>query len=314
MGTFLFWGSQDLLDKALDSSAERPDWLNQISDQATAKEMTETSAKPCLLFLTETVLKQHSAFINQLKADHPKLDIVYINETENTQTKIEWLKNVQVINHLLPIHSSITKSLFKRVLQEDWRQVFLQSPEKIFAPENIDELHTMKLNHVDQCQQAFTGVRDFLEKQACFTGFAEMMVTAASELLTNAFYNGPKASDGSAVTSDRKVKFLLPANQEIQFSYGKTEGYFWMSVSDCFGTLDRATLIKALNRAATEKTARTDTAGGAGLGLIMLFEWASEIGFKLSTGVSTTVACRFKISKRQKEFDSEPSVFHVFTS
>jgi hypothetical protein len=314
MEKFLFWGPLESLTKLTDLTSPPPEWLEAVADEASAKKAIEEAEGPKLLFVTEEVLRNESQALIGLKSGFPELDIVYINSQENTQTKIQWLKNVSSINHLLPIHSNITKSLFKRVLEDDWRKVFVQSPEKIFFPENLSNLTEINLHHVDDCPAAFEKMSAYLEGAACFSGFKEMMVTAASELLTNAFYNGPRDAQGKALTADRKVKFALPNHQFVKFSFGKVDEYFWMSVSDNFGTLDRNTLINAMNRAATERTAKTEGVGGAGLGLIMLFEWASEIGFKLSTGVSTTVACRFKMVRRQKEFDAEPSVFHVFTN
>lgn len=313
MGNFYFWGPQNLLSSIFDPTTETPNWLRHINSIEELRKEFSGSSEPKLLFVTEDILKKEAQGLMDLKNQIPKVQYVYINQNENTQTKIELLKNVQVVNHLLPIHSSITKSLFKRVLQEDWRKIFLESPEKIFQPENLISQETLQFRHVDECQIAFEKVKEFLANESCFSGFSEMMVTAASELLTNVFYNAPRDKDGNPRVFDRKIKFELSPDELVQFSFGKSDGYFWMSVSDRFGTLDRQTLINAMNRAATERTAK-QTAGGAGLGLIMLFEWASEIGFNLDQGVSTTVACRFKLSKRQKEFDMEPSVFHVFAN
>ncbi len=314
MGKFLFWGPLESLKKLADLSQQPPQWLEVVKDEASAQAVLDKATGPKLLFVTEEVLRTKSDVLLRLKSSDSELDIVYINAQENTQTKIQWLKNVSSVNHLLPIHSNITKNLFKRVLEDDWRKIFVQSPEKIFFPENLGNLIEMKLHHVDECTQAYDKISDYLEDSTCFDGFNEMMITAASELLTNAFYNGPRDTQGKALVADRKVKFALPNHHFIKFSFGKVDEYFWMSVSDNFGTLDRNTLINAMNRAATERTAKIEGVGGAGLGLIMLFEWASEIGFQLTEGISTTVACRFKMVRRQKEFDAEPSVFHVFTN
>ncbi len=87
----------------------------------------------------------------------------------------------------------------------------------------------------------------------------------------------------------------------------------WLFVRDPFGTLDKSTLIAALLRAATEKAPIADSEGGAGLGLKMVYECASELVFGLSEGESTLVGCKLRITRRNKIFDAELASLHICT-
>lgn len=311
MGIFLLWGP---FEKLVSVAGTKPSWLLDVSSFETAKTELEKTSEPALMFVTEEILRQNAPDLIRLRDLYVNLDIVYVSYSDDTKTNMQWLKTVSSINHLLPSHSKITQSLFQRILVEDWSRVFAQDPQKIFYPDNIVGLQEMELFEVDECEAAYKRLDEFLSQRPCFPGFKEMMATAASELLTNAFFNARRDQSGKAVVADRKLKFALEKHQSVKFMFGQSGDYFWMCVSDSFGSLDRATLINAMNRAATERTAKLNTAGGAGLGLMMLYEWASELGFHLTLGTSTKVACRFKMSRRQKEFDSEPSILHVFSS
>lgn len=268
---------------------------------------------PSLLFVTGDILSANSREILNLKDRCPHVSVVAAYTKANTQENIQWLKLVPVIDHLVPLKSQIMSDLLTRLSTTAGRQEFARDPLKLFLPAQLENEYSFSLRHVDDCKKCYEDLNNYVQGLSCFIGFSEIMITAASELLTNAFYNGKRdPTTGKAITPDRQVKFALADNEKITFRYGIRDGFFWMIVQDSFGSLDRITLFNAMNRAASERTANTTVPGGAGLGLIMLYEWSTEMGFSLSQGRSTMVACKFKITRRQREFDAEPSAVHVF--
>lgn len=266
-----------------------------------------------LLIITDKIPHKHSEQILSLKAARPKLIVVLAYSEGTAHESIQWLKKLPVIDHLVPMKSENTKAWLEKLLSADGAEQIRKNPEQLFMPALTPQA-SYNLSHVDECRKCYDDVREYAESLKCFSLFPDLMHTAASELLTNAFYNGKRDSEtGQAVTSDRRVKFMLAESEKITFAFGQSGNFLWMRVQDNFGTLDRQTLINAMYRAASQRTANISSPGGAGLGLLMLYDWSTEMNFSLVNGKSTTVCCKFKISKRQREFEGEQSAVHLFT-
>lgn len=139
-----------------------------------------------------------------------------------------------------------------------------------------------------------------------------MCMTIASELLTNAFYNGPKNQDGESKESDRNAEVVLDQNSAVTFSYGEDDKYFWMKVSDPFGTFHRKSLVKQLLKSMNQDQAVVNFgSGGAGIGLFMIFNWSSQLLFQFDPSKETTVLVKLLKTKRRKIFDSERTVLEI---
>lgn len=308
MSAYVFWGD---FGTVLDRFTAAGD-LSRILDAPQAETYFQQRKGPALLFLTEEIARAHAAELTRWALAHPSISLVLAYGASDTQESLTWLKTVPVIDHLIPLGSETLKNLVERLVSPEGRQKFDDNPQIFFRPGQLDDATTITLRHLNECAASYRALTDYVDTLGCFSGFSELMATAASELLTNAFYNGKRDPvTGLAKTSDRQVKFGLDGDEKVTFTFGREGKFLWMIVRDCFGSLDRGTLINAMNRAARERTAKTASTGGAGLGLMMLYEWASELGFSLESGRATTVACKFKITHRQREFQSESSSVHV---
>lgn len=312
MLSIVFCGEFDELFNKLPTLSK---WACLTHTNEEAMDFFNRTPSPHLLFITKSRLDCCADKLMKLKSMLPALTIVMVYSENDASDNLKSLKSVPVVDHLIPMWSAATNDLLTKLETPEGRESFLKSRESVFLPKDLENPVEKTLRHVDDCFPVYNEVMDYTEKLKCFSGFSEIIATATSELLTNAFYNGKRdPATGEAVTADRQIKFGLDPHEFVKFKYGKKDNFFWLSVTDSFGSLDRATLLKALERAATERTPRMDTVGGAGLGLLMLFEWASDLSFSLTPGKSTVVACRFKLCRRQKEFDSEASSIHIFTN
>lgn len=303
MSALVFWGDFKQLFTVVPTLTSESQVISSIA---------EVPGDAEYLFITRQTAESHTPALMDLKARRPDISLVLAYVQPATQENIHCLKQLPQIDHLIPIQSDTTTALMTRLLDPQRRQNIRVHKEALFLPEQLDETFEFKLQHSKECESYYQKIADYVEGLGCFTGFSELMMTAASELLTNAFYNGKRdPKTGKALVPDRQIKFALDPHEFVTLRYGRQGAYFWLVVTDCFGSLDRLTLINAMDRAATDRTPRLNTPGGAGLGLIMLFEWSTEMGFSLVRGTSTTVACKFKIARRQKEFDTETSSVHL---
>jgi hypothetical protein len=207
---------------------------------------------------------------------------------------------VAELEKILKVFSRVTAGECKTTVTQS---VFIDLPQAKTA-------HLTKSTERWACYDEIGAFADGLE---CFPDFSNIVKTVASELITNAFYDAPRSEEtGEALFPDRNLLVEVQPPQKIEFTYGISGSYLWVKVTDPYGTLNRKTLVKALHRAATEKTPRMDSPGGAGLGLIMLCDYASEIIFSIDEKKATTVACKLLITKRNRIFTEQAATFHIF--
>lgn len=147
----------------------------------------------------------------------------------------------------------------------------------------------------------------------CFSGFSDIVHTATSELLSNAFYDAPRdmVADRAHVL-DRSKVVRLQAPNSVTFLFGlQDDNFLWVGTVDSFGSLNRPKLIQSLKRASEERTAVLNKEGGAGLGLYMLFNWATSLYFVLEKNKKTEAYIKFKISRRRITFEKEKASIHI---
>lgn len=154
---------------------------------------------------------------------------------------------------------------------------------------------------------------EFAKAQNCFSDFREICMTVCSELLTNAFYNAPRDAEGKALVTDRKVPVKL--KKPVLASYGQDEKYVWLDVRDPFGTFDRDPLLQCLYKSASvEELTVNMGAGGAGIGLYMVFRWAAQLHFAFQPGKETRVLIKLLKTRRYKVFETQRAILEVVTS
>ncbi|MGZ3722001.1 MAG: hypothetical protein ACXVA9_03660 [Bdellovibrionales bacterium] len=295
----VFWGDFNTM---LNEGTSRVSSCFAADDYAGAKEKLSqiNEDQEAVLFLTGEVLQYKVQQLAALTSARPTLNVVLVYETANAAQNFTWLEKIPTIRHIIPKNS------------ENSRRFWTKPSAANLQPAALREKQEIEIVNSGDCETIYSQLSEYALKQDCFSGFEAVVLTSASELLTNAFYNGKRdPKTGAALVSDRNIKFALDPGELITLTFGRDDEYLWLIVRDCFGSLDRATLATALNRAACERKPILDSAGGAGLGLFMVYEWASEMLVTLDQGRSTTFACKFKLTKRNKIFEQELSALHI---
>lgn len=178
--------------------------------------------------------------------------------------------------------------------------------------QGLGENFSFKLRNSSERWALIEQVGDYARRSLTFENFSDIVRTVASELLTNAFYNAPQDEAGQFSQTDRKQLVQIKSRREIEFSYGACEKYLWMSVTDPFGTFTRDQLLDHLLKCASKEMleVRKDK-GGAGIGLYMVFSWASRIMFNFRPGHDTQVVVILLKCDRMKDFDSQRAIFEI---
>lgn len=114
------------------------------------------------------------------------------------------------------------------------------------------------------------------------------------ELLTNAMYDAPVDAQGRAIYAhDRTAPIQLNNEDRVTFRYGTDGTRLVVETSDRFGRLRRGDFVRSLRRAAAGQVNRS--AGGAGIGLSMIYRTASVLQVDVEPGQRTRVTTVFDL-------------------
>lgn len=127
------------------------------------------------------------------------------------------------------------------------------------------------------------------------------VTSVLEELLTNAFYHAYHLSNGKEKYERTKVANLETA-EAIRIQFGVKKGGVFLSVEDKAGTFSFKHLQNALKRCYSKTCPEQleSKAGGAGLGLYLIFEETTHLKIVSIPGKSTRFCCWIKDPARSK--------------
>jgi hypothetical protein len=146
---------------------------------------------------------------------------------------------------------------------------------------------------------AIASVGDFAQAMGVRRKYREQIDQCIDEMLMNALYDAPIDGDGKPLFADVPVRerVLLKSNEKAVLQYACDGERFAVSVRDSFGSLKKSTVLayldKCLHATGAEQIDRK--AGGAGLGLYLIANAATEIYFHIFEGSATEVVCTFDL-------------------
>lgn len=119
---------------------------------------------------------------------------------------------------------------------------------------------------------------------------------ACEELLMNALYDAPVDGEGQLIFAEvgtrERLERLSP--RPVSIRYAQTPAGFAVSVRDRFGRLDKATVLRYLNKCLHSGDGQIDRKTyGAGLGLYLVVNAASHVVINVAPGMATEVVCSF---------------------
>lgn len=263
-------------------------------------------------------------FISQAQVtQHDEIQALLFNPTHDFQVEgehlalvsdlpdrvnLEALRDMDNVNLLLPIRADrAAEDINDRVGK-------LSVNEESYIISNhveTEETTRIKLLHSRDRWKHIENMGEYLQKKEVFAEFPDICMTVASELLTNAFYNAPQDKFGRTLEPDRTRDVMVGPNP-VQFSYGDDGNHIWLKVSDPFGTFNRYSLLNHLIKMVAKDTIEVNLGkGGAGIGIFMVFRWASQLLFLFEPGQETTVMVKLLKTKRRKTFESQRTILEV---
>jgi hypothetical protein len=137
---------------------------------------------------------------------------------------------------------------------------------------------------------------------------------ATEELVLNAIYDAPHDADGtSRFAADRRAAVTLPAQSQVRVRFGTDGRNFVVSVADRFGSLSRAAVASHIARVleANGPRPRAGT-GGAGLGLVLTFNAATQLIVQVSPSRFTEVTAVMHIAGSNRSALARGSALHLY--
>jgi hypothetical protein len=146
---------------------------------------------------------------------------------------------------------------------------------------------------------AIASIGDFAQAMGVRRKYREQIDQCLDEMLMNALYDAPVDSEGRQVFADVPVKerVLMRADEKAVLQYACDGDRFAISVRDAFGSLRKETILQYLDKCLHASEQIDRKAGGAGLGLYLMCNSATEVSFHVFTGSATEVICAFDLTQ-----------------
>jgi hypothetical protein len=168
--------------------------------------------------------------------------------------------------------------------------------------------YSMLVGDYQEKSLAIGTIGDFASAMGVRRKYREQIDQCIDEMLMNALYDAPVGEDGKPLFADVSVKERvgLKVAEKAVVQYACDGEHFAVSVRDAFGSLRKATVLsyldKCLHASGPEQIDRK--AGGAGLGLYLIANSATEVYFHIFENAATEVVCCFDLTSQRSQLRS----------
>lgn len=174
-------------------------------------------------------------------------------------------------------------------------------------------MHETLVLSSDDLHQVVEWVPTFCEKLGTPPKVQESFAELTHELLMNAVYDAPVDAEGNPLYAhDRKQNVQLSEDQAAWFSIGTDGDTLAVSVRDPFGRLKRHHVFGGMHRALAAAGQMDTQGGGAGLGMLYIYQHGIASFFTIKPGISTEVTVLYDLGLNRREFSVAPRSVHFF--
>jgi len=163
-----------------------------------------------------------------------------------------------------------------------------------YLPPNV-EVHLTRLRDYEGRSRAIDSVLAFAEAAGVRRQIRSAIGQVCEELLMNALYDAPVDEGGNAVfaTVDPQARLRQQSPRPVSIRYATTEEHFAVAVRDRFGTLEKAHILSYLEKCIKSPNQIDRKTYGAGLGLYLIANNATQFIVNLAPGMASEVVCTF---------------------
>jgi PEGA domain-containing protein len=159
------------------------------------------------------------------------------------------------------------------------------------------KIYSMLVGDYQEKSVAIAAVSDFAAALGVRRKYREAIEQCLDEMLMNALYDAPVDAAGKQMFADvpTKTRISLRMEQKATVEYACDGSMFALSVRDSFGTLRGETVLRYLDKCLHADQQIDRKAGGAGLGLYIICNAATQFLISVQPNVATEVTCTFDL-------------------
>lgn len=153
---------------------------------------------------------------------------------------------------------------------------------------------------------AIAGVGDFAAAMGVRRKYREQIDQCIDEMLMNALYDAPIDGEGKPIFAEVPVRerVLMRVDEKAVVQYACDGERFAVSVRDAFGSLRKETVLAYLDKCLHASEQIDRKTGGAGLGLYLIANSATDVSFHVFAGSATEVVCTFDLTAPRAQLRS----------
>lgn len=163
-----------------------------------------------------------------------------------------------------------------------------------YLPQNTP-VHLTRLREYKGRTAAIDEVLAYAEKVGVRRQVRSSIGQVCEELLMNALYDAPVDEHGNAIFAEVELKARLEqlSPRPVSIRYAATESGFAVAVRDRFGRLDKATVLRYIDKCLNSPQQIDRKVYGAGLGIYLITNAATQFILNVAPGMATEVVCTF---------------------
>lgn len=174
-----------------------------------------------------------------------------------------------------------------------------------FVPWGV-RVHSLQVGGYQEKSTAIAAVAEFATSIGVRRKYREAIEQCLDEMLMNALYDAPVDAEGKQMFTEMptKTRISLRMEQKAVVEYACDGRTFALSVRDRYGTLEGETILKYLDKCLHSDQQIDRKAGGAGLGLYIIANAATQFLVSIDPGVATEATCTFDLEAAKVQLKS----------
>jgi PEGA domain len=159
------------------------------------------------------------------------------------------------------------------------------------------KVHTVLVGDYNEKSAAIAQVSQFAADLGVRKKYRDSIEQCLDEMLMNALYDAPVDAGGKPQLAEvsTKTRISLRMEQKAVVQYACDGDRFTLSVRDSYGTLKGETVVRFLDKCLHAQQQIDRKTGGAGLGLYLIANSATQFVLSLHPGVATEATCTFDL-------------------
>ncbi len=293
----------NFLTKSEDFTSERLGSV--LSDHEVATDFNSIGSED-ILIVDISLLEELKEHFELFKKHAKNLVFVSTSNDYNIKYAFDILSKSAPPYHIVGLNSEVCLDKVAELVNSILSKSPLNLSDMIGAyKDNVE----VKIQDSSKISETIRDTLGQIEFDNCFSQIKDNLSQLINELLYNALFNAPTddAGEQQFLEQDRKDHVSLDEGKAATLKIYNSEDRVFTSVLDHYGSITKEVIDAHIS-----KNEVSDKAGGAGIGLNLIYNNSHELLFVVEPGVQTEVISVINKYKRFKQNMKHVRSFHFF--